>query len=209
MSLSAAAHSVIRAALSVADQVDPLGRFRALLHIVRLTGEDRVDEILRLRVANVLLDGDTANSGCGFPAIQLEEELVPLDQEARRELSAYLRHRTRRIGVRLYRVRRRGDTWYVDVWCAGATASASLRTTSRDEALRRLPSTRRRLAKRARARDSGWLFPRNYRTTGPIARSQLRLWLSSAVGRQADSESRRKAAKERPIYRVQERRPRG
>ena len=209
MSLSPTAHSVLRAALSVADRVDPFGRFRALLHVLRLAGGERVDEILRLRVANVLLDGATENSECGFPAIQLQGELIPLDQEARRELSAYLRHRTRRIRVRLYRVRTRGDTWYVDVWCAGTMATASLRTTRRDEALRRLPSTRRRLAKRARARDSGWLFPRTYRSTGPIAKSQLRLWLNSAVGRQAGSEARRKAAEERPIYRVQKRQPRG
>jgi hypothetical protein len=216
--MSAEFHAAIRAALTVADDIDPAGRLRIILHLLRCVGPDLVVEVLQLRMDDLLLRGARSGRNTARPssrldasrhphgAILLKGKPVALDEEGATELESYLRRRRRRVRVRLDCPR--GSHWYVHVSCAGGHISRSLRTTDKAEALRRLEESKRRLAQRARERDSGWLVPMSHRRGQAVSVEQLRIWINQAVGRQADRDTRANAGRGRPRFRRQERRTR-
>jgi hypothetical protein len=213
--MSPESHAAIRAALTVADDIDPAGRLRIILHLLRCAGPDRVVEVLQLRLDDLLLRIPGSGRNTARPssrlnasrhphgAILLKGKPVALDEEGAQELESYLRRRRRRLRVRLDCPR--GSHWYVHVSCAGGHVSRSLRTADKAEALRRLEESKRRLAQRARDQDSGWLVPMSYRRGQGVSVEQLRIWINQAVGRQANRQTRANAGGRRPRFRRKER----
>jgi len=208
---SSDANAAFRAALAVADDVDPAGRFRAILHLLRCCGAHRLESITQLGVQALLphLGASSAeDAGREFdPATGIAKdgaEAWKLDDEAVEELRLYLKRRRRRVVMRM---ELRDDVWIARAICAGGIATRSLRASDRTAARTELEVVKPVLARAARARDSGLLFPMDYRNAH-VSAAQVRLWINRAVGRQASAQTRARCAQALATHKTSARRSR-
>lgn len=213
MSLSSKIHSALRAALSVADAIDPSGRFRAILHLLRCCGVERLEEILSLSVDEVAgflrfaqeglgpfhPVGPSATDPCRLK-VGLGGLSLPLDGEGRAEVSRFLIRRNSYRLVTLSQSQRRGCRWYILVRCTGGCARRSLGTTDEEIAKRRATRILGDVTRTARERDPGWLFPSYAMGIPRVTTGQFRIWLNQAVGRQGGGKARR-ACRGKPLFR--------
>ena len=136
MSITPQQHAVYRAALDVADSIDPSGRFRAILHLLRCSDGEQVGWILSLPFDAVGFVRHPPASRCGRSArgeeLLFDGLTIDLDEEAVAELKLYARRRSRHVRMRLVQRRERSSLWYAHVICAGGHAVTSLGTRDRE-----------------------------------------------------------------------------
>lgn len=203
-------HAVYRAALDVADSIDPSGRFRAILHLLRCSGGEQVESVLSLLLDDVafVLPQRKPRTGVNDGKLQLGEMTILLDEEAASELQLFVRRRSRHVRMRLRPRRERGSLWYVHVVCAGGHAVASLGTTDPDRAWQNAREQRSELARSARSRGCGFLFSALWARDTHVSVGELRQWINAAVGRGSQRATREACEQTRPLHRNQERRRR-
>lgn len=215
-------HDALRKALARADDVDRSGRLRAVLHLVRCAGSTAIEAIVGLRLDDLLLDRRSvlearaslpkgSERAPRFPhgAFRAGPQLIELDEEARREVELYLGRRARLTRIRLRRRTDKEGDWYAEVVAGGGRRIASLRTTNRAEAVRRMARKRRRVRQLARDADFGWVFPQLGYPGYPIRPGQVRIWLNEAIGIQAPGSVHQGPPEGRPLFRNSARRRRG
>jgi hypothetical protein len=212
MSITPQQHAVYRAALDVADSIDPSGRFRAILHLLRFSGGEQVGWILSLRFDAVgfvrLPSAGRRGGNAAGEELEFDGRTIDLDEEAVAELKLYARRRSRHVRMRLVQRRERSSLWYAHVICAGGHAVTSLGTHDRELARQRVRERRMELACDARSRGSRFLFPASWKRDTHVSLAELRQWVNAAVGRGSLRSTREACEQTRPIHRTQERRRR-
>ncbi len=213
MSITPQQHAVYRAALDVADSIDPSGRFRAILHLLRCAGGEQIGRMLSLRLDAVGFVRPSTARARSSTARGQELELfngctIVLDEEAVAELHLYARRRSRHVRMRLVQRRERSSLWYAHVICAGGHAFTSLGTHDHEVARQRARERRMELACTARSRGCRFLFPASWKRDTHVSVGELRQWINAAVGRGSLGSTREACEQTRPIHRIQERRRR-
>jgi hypothetical protein len=205
-------HAVYRTALAIADTIDPSGRFRAILHLLRCSDGEQLEAVLSLRIDDVsfVRADPSADEPTGrTPAeLCLSGRRIVLDEEAVAELRTYLRRRRRHVRFRLLRRPERSSVWYVHVICAGGHVLVSLGTRTESLARERLREQRRELARAARHRSAGLLFPAAWARHASVSAAHVRQWVNTAVGRGSPQTTRETCRQTRPVHRSHERRRR-
>jgi len=203
-------HALYRIALSEADTIDPTGRFRAILHLLRCADPGLTQQILSSRVDALLLNPREAREAMKTKgqttslhgALLLPDTAITLDEEAVSELQRFLSRRRRQSRHLLTKYNCRGGRYYVCMVCGGGRVVRSLKTTDRNRAAARLMTMRRGLREAARARDCGLLFSERWKPKTHVTMRTFREWLSQAIGRQASSSQLSRCAKPLPRRRV-------
>ncbi len=206
--------TILYEAIAAADGIDPTGRLRAILHVLRCGMDARtLPEVLSARTDGFYDNLDSATQALralgreeappaqALGALLLDHQVIWLDADGVEELTLYLMRRRKQTRHLLSRYDSRGGKFYLVVVSGGGRVARSLGTTNRDKAAMRIRHKRKHMREIARANDAGWLFPHTWRPTSPMKETTVRGWLSGVVGKRASAASHKRCATHQPAWR--------